>query len=54
MKIEAYRQPTKAEIAFGYGAIHYAEFDIELWLRKDGKLKRYIVSPYDGLRYYRY
>ena len=51
--IKAWRQPTKAEINFGYGAIHYSEFDSELWLRKDGKLKKLIVSPYDGLRYYR-
>jgi len=51
--IKAWRQPTRAEINFGYGAIHYAEFDRELWLRKDGKLKKWIVSPYDCLRYYR-
>ena len=52
--IKTYRQPTKSEIAFGYGAIHYAEFERELFLRKDGTLKRWIKSQYDGLRYYRY
>ncbi len=31
--IKAWRQPTKAEIRFGYGAIHYADFDREVWLR---------------------
>ena len=52
--IKVYRQPTKSEIAFGYGAIHYAEIERARFLRKNGTLKRWIKSPYDGLRYYRY
>lgn len=52
-KISAHRNPTAAEIKFGYGAIHYAEFDREVWTKPDGTLKKWIVGPYDGLRYYR-
>lgn len=81
--ITAHRNPTPAEIKFGYGAIHYADFDreqFEVFLcngRKfpdiesakrhadavfsrtgnivsiESKLKKWIVSPFDGLRYYR-
>ncbi|MCR4773049.1 MAG: hypothetical protein K5854_01650 [Prevotella sp.] len=49
--ITAHRQPTAGEISFGYGAIHYAEFPIERFMREDGTLKRWIVAE-DGLRYY--
>ena len=51
--IKAHRKPTNAEIKFGYGAIHYAEFDRDDFLKSDGSLKKWIVSKYDGLRYYR-
>ena len=49
-----WRQPTPAELRFGHGAIHYAEFDrAECLHPKTGELKRWLISPYDGLRYYR-
>lgn len=51
--ITGHRPPTAAEIRFGYGATHYADFDREVWQKPDGTLKRWIKSPYDGLRYYR-
>jgi hypothetical protein len=53
MKITGHRSPTMAEIKFGYGAIHYKDFDRELWAKPDGSLKKWIVCWVDGLRYYR-
>lgn len=52
-EIIGHRGPRPAEIRFGYGATHYATFDVELWRKPDGTCKRWIVSPFDGLRYYR-
>ena len=52
--VTGHRQSTRAEINCGYGAIHYKDFDIALWLRKRGiGLKKWIKCPYDGIRYYR-
>ena len=52
--VTGHRQPTRAEINRGYGAIHYKDFDISLWFRKGGMgLKKWIECPHDGLRYYR-
>ena len=51
--ITGHRQPTAAEVRFGHGAIHYKDFDRELWLKPDGTLKKWVVCPFDGLRYYR-
>lgn len=51
--VEYWRPPTKAEISFGYGAIHYIFFPIEKVRKADGKLKKWTVGP-DGLRYYIY
>jgi len=53
------RNPTKAEIAFGYGATHYKHFPIEKC--KTGRfyswgapiLKKWLKGD-DGLRYYRF
>lgn len=50
-KITAHRNPTKAEIRFGHGCFHYREFPIDLWLKPDGQLKKWI--SFRGLRYYR-
>ena len=50
--IEAHRPPTKSEIKFGYGAVHYRTFPIEEWKKPDGSLKKWIKAD-DGLRYYR-
>lgn len=54
-KLEAHRPPTKGEINFGYGATHYADFNLSEWLvirDKTVVLKKWIKSS-DGLRYYR-
>ena len=50
-KVTYWRNPTKAEIAFGYGAIHYREFPLNECVRKDGKPKRWLKAKDDGLRY---
>lgn len=46
-----FRNPTKAEIKFGYGAIHYRDFDIEDCFDSNGYLKNTIVAKNDGLIY---
>lgn len=51
--ITAHRNATKGEIKFGHGATHYKTFEKSEWLKKDGSLKKWIVCPFDGLRYYR-
>lgn len=48
------RPPTKQEIKFGYGATHYREFTkTQIGYNKRGELKKWFISPDDGLRYYR-
>ena len=49
--IEYHRNPTKDEIAFGYGAIHYIEVEVKK-VMNNGKLKKWFVAS-DGLRYYK-
>lgn len=49
-----HRPPTAGEIRFGHGATHYADFTVEEAAWPGSRiLKRWFVSPYDGLRYYR-
>ncbi len=50
--LEYHRNPTKAEIRFGHGAIHYKDFDVSIYAKKDGTPKKWLVCPNDGLRYY--
>lgn len=50
-KIKAWRQPTKAEIKFGHGAIHWGEFERSYWLKPDGSFYKW--RKFDGLRYNR-
>jgi hypothetical protein len=51
--ITYHRNPTLAEIRFGYGAIHYRDFTRrEAINAKTGKPKRWLKAD-DGLRYYR-
>jgi hypothetical protein len=47
------RKPTKEEIKFGYGAQHYKEFTKEVYLKKDGSVKKRLKCPSDGLIYTR-
>ena len=52
MPVTYHRNPTKAEIAFGYGAIHYRDFEMADVLNEEGRIKKWLVAPDDGLRYY--
>ena len=51
--IQYHRNPTQSEIKRGYGAIHYKDIPLENCLKSDLTLKKWIVCPHDGLRYYR-
>ena len=53
-EIQCHRQPTKAEIKFGEGAIHYRSFPLSVIGLKKGKAdwKDWFISTDDGLRYY--
>ena len=51
--IEYSREPTKAEIKFGYGARHYKSFDRSLAVKPDGTIKKRLKCPTDGLWYTR-
>lgn len=51
--IEYHRQPTPSEIRFGYGALHYRDFEKEDYLKKDGTIKKRIKAKDDGLIYTR-
>lgn len=49
-----HRPPTPSEIRFGHGATHYRDFSPEECCHKGTRfLKRWFISPDDGLRYYR-
>lgn len=49
-----HREPTAAEIRFGHGATHYADFTVEEAAFPGTRiLRKWFVSPHDGLRYYR-
>ena len=47
-----HRNPTPFEIRFGEGAIHYADFNETICKKKNGDLKKWLISPYDKRRYY--
>lgn len=51
--VEYKRPPTKAEIAFGYGATHYLNIPGNICMKEDGTLKLWLINPTDGLRYTR-
>lgn len=40
--VEYWSNPTKAEIAFGYGATHYRDFKLKDVLKKDGTIKHWV------------
>ena len=46
------RRPTKEDIKFGHGAIHYRDFKFENCFDKDGFLKLKVKSTDDDLIYY--
>jgi hypothetical protein len=47
-----WRNPTKGEIKFGYGAIHYRDFDIAECFNDDGSFRLALIAENDGLKYY--
>ncbi len=47
-----WRNPTKAEIKFGFGSILHREFERKRCLDSAGKLYLSIISNDDGLRYF--
>ena len=46
-----WRNPTKDEIKFGYGAIHYREFNKEECFNQDGSFKLAFWAKDDGRKY---
>lgn len=50
--IKYWRNPTKEEIKFGYGATHYRSFDFESCFDEDGFQKLKARASDDGLIYY--
>ncbi len=50
---ECHRLPTKGEIKFGEGAIHWLTVPLNLIINnKTGELKKWFIHPKDRLRYY--
>lgn len=50
--IQYHRDPTKEEIKFGYGAIHYEDFDFQECFNSIGIFRKTIISKIDGLKYH--
>jgi hypothetical protein len=50
--LEYWRNPTKEEIKFGYGATHYRDFDFENCFDEDGFQKVKVKASDDGLIYH--
>lgn len=48
-----HRQPRPGDVNFGYGAMHYKDFERSQCYKANGELKQWLVCPVDGLRYYR-
>ena len=47
-----WRNPTKEEIKFGYGAIHYRDFNFDECVDINGFIKPFIKASNDSLKYY--
>lgn len=45
------RNPTRGEIAFGYGATHYRDFPLEACINKQGKIKKRLFAKDEQLWY---
>jgi len=48
-----HRNPTKGELTFGEGAIHYRDFDVEECCHDNTRVLKAWFIANDGLRYYR-
>ena len=49
--IEYSRKPTASEIKFGHGATHYKDFAEKDCTDKNGRVKKRLKCPVDGLIY---
>jgi hypothetical protein len=50
--LEYFRKPTKEEVKFGYGALHYRDFEFEKCFDENGNQKLKAKALDDGLIYY--
>lgn len=50
-RIAYHRNPTAAEIKFGYGALHYKDFEVGQCLHMNGIIKKTVKCKTDGLVY---
>ncbi|MBX3163242.1 MAG: hypothetical protein KF900_02085 [Bacteroidetes bacterium] len=50
--IEYWRNPTKSEIKFGYGAIHYREFDFDFCFDENGFRRDAFILREDRMKYH--
>jgi len=50
-EVEYSRKPTRAEIAFGYGAKHYRSFPLKDVINNKGEIKKKLLSKDDNLWY---
>lgn len=53
VEVTYHRKPTKSEVNFGHGAIHYRTFTIEECCHPNTRLLKTWFVADDGLRYYR-
>lgn len=51
--VEYSRKPTRAEIAFGYGAIHYRSFPLKEVIGNNGQIKKRLFAKDEQLWYSR-
>lgn len=47
------RKPTRAEIAFGYGALHYRPFILREVIGNNGQIKKRLFAKDEGVWYSR-
>ena len=50
--LEYFRKPTKEDIKFGYGALHYRDFEFDKCFDENGNQKLKVKASDDGLIYY--
>lgn len=51
--VEYSRKPTMAEIAFGYGALHYRSFILREVVGNNGQIKKRLFAKDEGVWYSR-
>jgi hypothetical protein len=50
--LDYWRNPTKEELKFGHGSIHYRNFDFAICFNENGFLKLRVKPTDDGLVYH--